>query len=267
MAAGETIIIHSCLIGLNEKPIHSGYNKRQPTTTTGREHSQTEIILHLPAKPASYTGMRHLCFAFFTLSLFTSAGCASSPRELFNSHDFAGWEFVATPAADIGTVCKLLPGGIIAANGTPVGYVATTASYQNYRLHAEWRWTGKAGNSGILIHLNSKPSEPGWPLSIQMQMKTKFVGDLMPMAGATFAEPLEPSPKNPRRPHTAPDSEKAAGEWNTCDIVSRNGTIEVTINGVLQNKVSAAAPSAGRIGFQFEGDAFELRQVRLVQFD
>ena len=231
------------------------------------DYGQTEIILPLPAKPARPTGMRHLCFVLFTLSLFTTTGCASPPRELFNGRDFAGWEFVATPAADIATVCKLLPDGIIAANGTPVGYIATTESYQNYQLHAEWRWTGKAGNSGVLVHINSKPNEPSWPLSLQMQMKTKFVGDLMPMAGATFAEPLEPSPKNPRRPHSAPDNEKPAGEWNTCDIVCRNGTIEVTINGVLQNKVSAALPSSGRIGFQFEGDAFELRHVSLVPLD
>lgn len=211
--------------------------------------------------------MRHLCFALFTLSLLASTGCSSTPRELLNGENFAGWEFVATPAVDIGTVCQLLPGGIIAANGTPVGYIATTASYQNYRFHAEWRWTGKAGNSGVLVHINAKPGEAAWPYCHQIQMKTKFVGDLMPMAGAAFAEPLEPSPKNPRRPHTAPDSEKPAGEWNNCDIVCLNGTIEVTINGVLQNKVSAATPSAGRIGFQFEGDAFELRHVRLVPLD
>jgi hypothetical protein len=211
--------------------------------------------------------MRYPAFILSTLALLASTSCASSSRELFQAHDFSGWEFVSKPAADIGTVCKFLPDGVIAAVGSPVGYIATTASYKNYRLHAEWRWTGKAGNSGVLIHINAKPDDQSWPLSQQVQMKTKFVGDLMPMVGATFAEPLEPSPKNPRRPHTSPDSEKPDGEWNTCDIVCRDDTIEVTINGVLQNKVTASKPSVGRIGFQFEGAPFELRHVSLVQLD
>lgn len=211
--------------------------------------------------------MRNLALLLGTFSLLASTGCAAPGSELFNGKDFSGWEFVSKPAADIGTVCKILPDGVIAAAGSPVGYIATTAIYKNYRLHAEWRWTDKAGNSGVLIHINAKPDDQSWPLSQQMQMKTKFVGDLMPMVGAVFAEPLEPSPKNPRRPHTAADSEKPAGEWNSCDIICRDDTIEVTINGVLQNKVTASKPSAGRVGFQFEGAPFELRHVSLVPLD
>lgn len=208
--------------------------------------------------------MRHLCFIFLALGLFSRVGYSAGPQELFNGHDFAGWEFVSTPATEIGAVCKILPDGVIAASGSPIGYIATTATYQNYRLHAEWRWTGKAGNSGILLHITTTSEGSSWPLSLQMQMKNKFVGDLMPMAGASFAEPLEPSPKNPRRPHVAADSEKPAGEWNVCEVVCRDGTIEVMLNGVLQNKVTKATPAAGRIGFQFEGDAYELRHVTVT---
>jgi hypothetical protein len=211
--------------------------------------------------------MRYPAFFLGTYAMLASTGCAASSTELFTGHDFSGWEYVAKPAAEIGTVCKILPDGVIAAAGTPVGYIATLASYKNYRLHTEYRWTDKAGNSGVLIHINAKPDDQSWPLSQQVQMKTKAVGDLMPMVGATFAEPLEPSPKNPRKPHTAPDSEKPAGEWNVCDIVCRDGTIEVTLNGVVQNKVTASQPSAGRIGFQFEGAPFELRHIRLQPLD
>lgn len=206
---------------------------------------------------------RNLCLALFALGLSTSPGRAAPPQELFNGRDFSGWEFVATPVTSISTVCKMQPDGVVAIAGVPVGYITTLASYKNYRLHAEYRWTDTAGNSGVLIHINSKTGDQSWPLSHQIQMKTKFVGDLMPMAGATFTEPLEPSPKNPRRPHTAPDSEKPAGEWNVCDIICRDGIIEVTINGVPQNKVTNATPASGRIGFQFEGTPFELRHVTL----
>jgi hypothetical protein len=51
------------------------------------------------------------------------------------------------------------------------------------------------------------------------------------------------------------------------DVVSRDGTIEVSINGVAQNRVSGAAPRSGRIGFQLEGTPYELRNVTVVPLD
>ncbi len=203
----------------------------------------------------------------FALSPLT-AGAAPS-ADLFNGHDLAGWEYVTSSATDIGVVCKILPEGVIAASGSPIGFIATTASYENYRLHAEWRWPGKPGNGGVLLHISSGPKDRAWPLSLQVQTKHQSAGDLLPMAGAGFAEPLSspPGAAPAIRTHTAPDSEKPAGEWNTCDIFCRDGTVEVTINGVLQNKVTGATPRAGRIGFQFEGTSFELRRVSVVRLD
>jgi hypothetical protein len=41
----------------------------------------------------------------------------------------------------------------------------------------------------------------------------------------------------------------------------------VTINGVLQNRVTGCSLKEGRIGFQFEGVPFELRGVTLTKLD
>ena len=97
-------------------------------------------------------------------------------------------------------------------------------------------------------------------------MKNKAVGDLLPMAGATFAEPLStpPDAKTPQLNHAAADSERAVGEWNTCDIICRGDTIEVTVNGVRQNRVSGLSVKAGKVGFQLEGTPFELRNVSIT---
>jgi hypothetical protein len=194
---------------------------------------------------------------------------APQPHDLFNGRDLAGWEFVSTPATEIAHVCTVTPDGVIAAAGQPVGFLATTATHANYRLHAEWRWPGKPGNGGVLVHISSGPKDRAWPLSFQIQTKNKSVGDLLPMAGATFAEPLTSAPgaATPLKAHTAPDSEKPPGEWNTCDITCRGDTIEVTINGVLQNRVTGCSLQGGKIGFQFEGVAFELRHVTVVALD
>ncbi len=205
-----------------------------------------------------------------TLILLAAPVLAAPPvGDLFNGHDFAGWEFVAVPTADMSAVCRLLPEGVIAAAGRPVGFIATTASYENYRLHAEWRWPGQSGNSGVLVHISSGLKDRAWPLCLQIQTKHGSAGDLLPMAGASFAEPLTSAPgaATAIKTRTAPDSEKPAGEWNACDVTCRGDTVEVFINGVRQNKITRVTPSAGRVGFQFEGTPFEIRRVSIVRLD
>ena len=199
-----------------------------------------------------------------TLALFAQTASAVN---LFNGQDFSDWELKTTPAASIDSAFRLLPDGVIASEGKPAGFLATKENYRNYRLHVEWRWSGKPGNGGVLLHISDGPMDRVWPFSLQVQTKSGNVGDLLPMAGASFDEPLTSAHgAEPRiKAHSAPDSEKPVGEWNVCDVVSRNGTVEVTINGVLQNRVTHAQPASGRIGFQLEGTPYELRKVELTQ--
>ncbi|SEN83286.1 protein of unknown function [Duganella sp. CF517] len=189
--------------------------------------------------------------------------------DLFNGRDFGGWELKTSPAAGVDSVFRMLPGGVVASTGQPSGFLATRDIYRNYKLHVEWRWSGKPGNGGILLHISDGPMDRVWPLSLQVQTKRGNAGDLLPMAGASFAEPLTSAHgAEPRiKGHTAPDSELAAGEWNVCDIVSRDGKVDVTINGVVQNSVTRSEPASGRIGFQLEGAPYELRRVALVELD
>jgi len=195
--------------------------------------------------------------------------CAAGPAPLFGAQGFDGFELVTTPAATMDQVLTAGPGGTIALAGNPPGYVATRASYTNYRLHAEWRWNGKPGNGGVLLHIQGGPKDRVWPLSQQVQTKIHAAGDLLPMAGASFAEPLTSAPgaATPVKAHMAADSELPAGAWNSMDVTCRDGTIVVTINGVVQNRVSGAVPASGRIGFQLEGAPYELRNVTIQRFD
>jgi hypothetical protein len=197
------------------------------------------------------------------------AGCASAPPSapvsLFDAQDVGAFELVTTPAGAMEQVLMARHGGVIAVAGNPSGYVATRATYTNYRLHAEWRWPGKPGNGGVLLHIQGGPKDRVWPLSQQVQTKFGAAGDLLPMAGASFAEPLTTAPgaATPIKAHSAADSERPAGAWNSMDVVCRDGTIEVSINGVAQNRVTASSPASGRIGFQLEGTPYELRNVMI----
>lgn len=201
-----------------------------------------------------------------------AAGAAASQAaaaDLFNGKDFSGWELQTTPAAPLDSVFTMLPDGVVASTGQPSGFLATTESYRNYRLHLEWRWSGKPGNGGVLLHISPGPMDRVWPVSLQLQTKHGSTGDLLPMAGYAFAEPptsaAGASPVIKAR--MAGDSELAAGQWNSADIVSRDGTVEISVNGVAQNKVTRASPASGRIGFQLEGAPYELRRVNLTPLD
>lgn len=204
----------------------------------------------------------HLIAILFSTVLL--AGCATPVPQPFDTGD--ALELVAAPAVDPASVWSRRADGVIAVSGKPAGYIATRASYANYQLHVEWRWPGKPGNAGVLLHIASGPKDGAWPLSVQVQTKHGFAGDVLPMAGAAFAEPLTSAPgAYPAiKGHTATDSERPGGEWNSVDIVSRDGAIEVSVNGVQQNRISAASPRAGRIGFQLEGVPYELRNVRVT---
>lgn len=193
--------------------------------------------------------------------------CGSAHADaLFNGRDFAGWELRTDPRTAVTDAFTVLPDGAIATSGKPGGFLATTASYRDYRLHVEWRWTDKPGNAGVLLHVSDGPMDRVWPLSLQVQTKRGSAGDLLPMAGATFAEPVTSTPgaQPVIKAHMAPDSERPAGEWNSADILCRDGIVEVTVNGVMQNRVTAAQPRQGRIGFQLEGTPYQLRNVTLT---
>jgi hypothetical protein len=190
------------------------------------------------------------------------AGCATQAQ--FASND--ALELVGAPGTPLASVWSQQAGGVILVSGKPAGFVATRASYTNYRLTLDWRWPGAPGNAGVLLHIASGPKDGVWPLSVQAQTKHGFAGDVLPMAGAAFAEPLTTAPgAYPAiKGRLGADSEKPVGEWNSLEIVSLHGAIEVKVNGVLQNRVTGSSPGTGRIGFQLEGTQYELRNLQLT---
>ena len=197
------------------------------------------------------------------------ADTAGNPRDLLADKTLSGWELItATPTA-LDAVCNPGADGVLAIAGKPVGYLATRASYGNYQLHFEWRWpadAGKGSNGGVLLHISSGPAGgTAWPVCFQAQLKIGRAGDLLPMASARFAEKptTAPEAKTPQLDRGGDSSEKPPGEWNVGEVLCHGNTIEVRINGVLQNRVSQCAPASGKIGFQLEGSPFELRHVQI----
>lgn len=209
------------------------------------------------------------------LALLVTVAHAESPTkrlDLLADKDFHAFELVTLPntPADIATVCTFNADGSLAVAGKPVSYLAVKQIYENFHLHAEWRWpkaAAKNSNGGVLLNITGGPTNgTAWPACFQAQMKPTRAGDLLPMNGAKFAEKLStpPAAKTPQLDRLSPaDPEMPLGEWNSYDIVSRGDKIEVSVNGVVQNRISQCEPATGKIGFQLEGTPFELRNIRI----
>ncbi len=216
-----------------------------------------------------------------TLALFLSltAAAIAGPVPLFNGKDLAGWT-VDVPEAD--KKADLAPSfivrdGLLVSLGKPLGHLVTEKEYSDYRLVVEYRFPGKGGNCGVLVHA-SKPRAlyDMFPQSIEVQMMSGHAGDFW-----CIQENIEVPDMEKRRPakegqkfggglqdarrivNLTDDSEKPLGEWNTMVITCKGDTIAVEVNGIEVNRGSKATASKGKIALQAEGTEVEFRKVEL----
>jgi hypothetical protein len=123
----------------------------------------------------------------------------------------------------------------------------------------EWRYPGEASNSGVFIH-GQKP-DTIWLKCIECQLKAGSAGDFVCMNGSDMNERTDKTNRVVKK--LAATSEKPNGEWNTMEVVCKTNTIEVFVNGVLQNKGTSLNISKGFICLQSEGKDIEFRNVFL----
>jgi hypothetical protein len=152
-----------------------------------------------------------------------------------------------------------LKDGILHISGNPFGYMRTKEAYSDYKLHVEWRWPVEASNSGVFIH--AQPPDSIWLRCVECQLKAGSAGDFVCMNGSDMTERTDKT----KRPVSklAPSSEKPVGEWNTLEVICEENTIEVHVNGILQNKGTNVNLSKGSICLQSEGKDIEFRNVYL----
>jgi hypothetical protein len=178
--------------------------------------------------------------------------------ELFNRKDLSGWKLFLPGDADV-TQTWSVKNGVIHCTGKPAGYIRTQQDYRDYKLTVEWRFPATPGNTGVLLHM-SEPDQV-WPRSIEAQGKFGNQGDLYVIEGTDFKE--HRGVEGRRVPRKVPPNEKAAGEWNTYEIICKGDTIRVSVNGKLMNVATECTVSSGKICLQSEGSPIEIRKVVL----
>ena len=216
---------------------------------------------------------------FFTVLLITlitvnisaqskSKKTAKSPKksktetvQLFNGKDLSNWAFkLRDPSVDPMNVFTI-QNGVIHISGNPFGYMRTKDTYSDYTLHVEWRYPVEASNSGVFIH--AQLPDTIWLKCIECQLSAGNAGDFVCMGGADMNERTDKS-KRVVKKMTA-SNEKPVGEWNTLEVICKTNTIEVFVNGTLQNKATGVSDSKGYICLQSEGKDIEFRNVFITK--
>jgi hypothetical protein len=180
---------------------------------------------------------------------------------LFNGKDLGGWVFILKdPSVDPLKVFTVRD-GLIHISGAPFGYMRTKKSFSEYKLHAEWRWPAEATNSGIFIH--AQLPDTLWPRCFECQLAAGNAGDFVCANGSDMNEHIDKTKKSVKKMNLS--NEKAVGEWNTMEVICKANTIEVFVNGALQNKASGTSASEGFICLQSEGKDIEFRNLILTK--
>jgi len=181
---------------------------------------------------------------------------------LFNGKNLNNWtcdiQKESAKLSDVFTVKD----GLIKCAGNPRGVLRTKENYANYKLTVEWRWPGKGGNSGVLVHC-SKPRRLGiWPQSIECQLASKNAGDFWRIGETIDVNPKQTT-KGRRTINLTDNSEKPLGEWNRMEIICDGASITIYVNGDLVNKGTNCSAQSGAICLQSEGTPIEFRKVVL----
>lgn len=202
----------------------------------------------------------------------------SKSRSLFNGKNLAGWH-MDVPELDTNPKAIkpfIVRKGLLVSLGTPGGHLITDSVYENYRLEVEYRFAGKPGNCGVLVHASSpRALYDMFPKSVEVQMMHQQAGDFWCIQEDITVPDMEKrrgpkenwgvsEGKERRIINLTDGSEKPLGQWNKMIIECRANTIKVWVNKDLVNYGTDCTVAKGAVALQAEGSEVEFRKVLLT---
>jgi hypothetical protein len=199
-------------------------------------------------------------------------------KNLFNGKDLKGWH-IDVPDMDKDKKVKspfIVRDGMLVSLGTPGGHIITDTEYQNYRLEVQYRFAGKPGNCGVLVHASTpRALYDMFPKSIEVQLMHENAGDFWCIAEDISVPDMEKRRGAKAQWGTTEDklrriinltdgSEKPVGEWNNITIECLNNSVKVWVNGDLVNHGFDCTAQRGQIALQAEGSEVEFKTIELT---
>lgn len=217
----------------------------------------------------------------FLATLFACQPNQPETQQLFNGVDLSGWYPDIPKADDNPDIQKsfIVRDSMLVSLGSPGGHLITDSVYQNYRLEVEYRFAGKPGNCGVLVHASTpRALYKMFPKSLEVQMMHKNAGDFWCIVeDITVPDMLERrgpkeewgivEGKKRRIKNLTVGSENPLGEWNNVVVECVADTIKVWVNDDLVNYGYNCTTTLGQIAVQAEGSEVEFRKIDLTQIE
>jgi hypothetical protein len=203
---------------------------------------------------------------------------AFSQVSLFDGKSLTGW-YMDVPDLQKDSSLRrpfIVREGLLVSLGTPGGHLISEKSYENYILEFEYRFAGKPGNCGVLVHASTPRALYGmFPKSIEVQMMHSNAGDFWCIQEDIQVDDMEKrrgpkenwgisEGKERRIINLTDDSEKPLGEWNRMKIKCEGDRVTVWVNGDLVNDGYGATAQKGQIALQAEGAEVEFKNLILT---
>ena len=238
---------------------------------------------------SSHTVTLALFFSWFALSTGSSVALSQENDEqkkeketiqLFDGKSLAGW-YPDVPKADGNPDVKpsfVVRDSRLVSMGEPRGHLITKKAFKNYRLEVEYRFAGKPGNCGVLVHTDGKLPRvlyEMFPASLEVQMQHQAAGDFwcihedikVPNMKSRRAGPESNwGGKQGQSRHIknlTDGSENPLGQWNRMVIECLEDKIRVWVNGEFVNDGFDCTANRGQIAIQAEGAEVEFRKLEL----
>lgn len=219
-------------------------------------------------------------YLYFLSTLFILASCtAKQPKaeSLFNGTDLTGWH-IDVPEQDNNPDAInpfIVRDGMLVSLGTPGGHLITDIEYENYRLEVEYRFAGRPGNCGVLVHASTPRALYGmFPQSMEVQMEHTNAGDFWCIVEDITVPNMEEyrghkdnwgtvdGKSRNIKTHTD-GAENPVGEWNNMVIECLGDEVKVWVNDIFVNYGYDCTAQKGQIALQAEGSEVEFRKVEI----
>ncbi len=206
-----------------------------------------------------------LCLCFVSIGAAQENAEELETIDLFADGDLADWDFFLKDPEVKKEEVWSFHDGVLSCKGEPMGYLATKEKFKNFKLCLQWRWPEEPSNSGVLMRISGEPMP--LPHCVEAQLKSGSAGDLWGFHGfwldggdRTKHEEGTPRWGIPKLMGT----EKDPGEWNTYEILVKDGLVVLVVNGKIVNWTFDSKSTAGAVGLQSEGGPIEFRNMHIT---
>ena len=192
-----------------------------------KKHIKTSLVISL---------------CIFAFNQYSAAQTNEGFTNLIDGHSLGGWNIIGNANWNIGK-------GMIEGKSTPssAGFLVSQDSYKNFIIRAEF-WSDEDANSGIFIRCQNR-NKIGSDSCYEVNIFDKRPEQSYATGAIVDVAIVNPAPR-------------AAGRWNTYEIIANGGHFKVLFNGqVTVEDGQNSKFSEGPIALQSAGGVVRFRSL------